>query len=194
MLTNRQIARANGDKTYIGRDRKLHYTSSGNNISKRNIASAAWNKANPEKVTATAAAWRKANPERISSNNAARYKKNSERVIAASAAWAKTHPERKTAINAAWAKTHPERGAAHTAKRKAAKLYATPKWLTRTHFEHITIIYTLAAELTKNSGIQYEVDHIIPLLSKYVCGLHVPWNLQILPKSTNMRKSNKLIP
>lgn len=74
---------------------------------------------------------------------------------------------------------------AKTARRRAKKLLATPSWLTDIHFEQIKQFYI-------NCPRDYEVDHIIPLQGDNVCGLHVPWNLQLLPLSLNRAKSNKL--
>lgn len=81
---------------------------------------------------------------------------------------------------------------ANTARHRAAKLSASPLWLTKEHKIQIKFWYVLAKELRWLSEERLEVDHIIPLQGKDVCGLHVPWNLQLLPKSINVKKHNKV--
>ena len=77
------------------------------------------------------------------------------------------------------------------AKRRAAKLNRTPIWLTNKDFEKIEEFYTYATLFSEASGIQYDVDHIIPLLGKTVSGLHIPENLQIITHKENCIKKNK---
>ena len=72
-------------------------------------------------------------------------------------------------------------------KQKRTK-FATPDWANK---EKIKEIYKQAVKLTESTGIRYEVDHIIPLTNKLVCGLHNEFNLQILPMSENRLKNNK---
>ena len=52
-------------------------------------------------------------------------------------------------------------------------------------------MYWLASDLFKVTGEEYHVDHIVPLVGVDVCGLHVPWNLQVLPSDLNLKKGNK---
>jgi len=81
---------------------------------------------------------------------------------------------------------------ASNAKRRAAKLQRTPKWLTLLHYEQIQMFYTSAAELGKELNLEFDVDHIVPLQGENVSGLHVPWNLQVLLATDNGSKSNKV--
>lgn len=70
---------------------------------------------------------------------------------------------------------------------------ATPNWLTATQRMEIRLKYRLAIELSRATGIRHAVDHIIPLQGEEVCGLHVPWNLQVIPQTENLKKYNKLV-
>jgi hypothetical protein len=81
--------------------------------------------------------------------------------------------------------------AANDAKRTNMKRDATPTWLTKDQLDEIENFYWLSNDLTKVSGEVYHVDHIVPIQGKTVCGLHVPWNLQILPADLNIAKSNR---
>lgn len=77
------------------------------------------------------------------------------------------------------------------AARKAYQRQATPSWLSAEHKKQTAFFYSERDRLTKETGIRMQVDHIIPLRGKNVSGLHVPWNLQVLPAKDNNRKSNK---
>jgi len=50
--------------------------------------------------------------------------------------------------------------------------------------------YSIANERTKVTGIRHEVDHIIPREHDKVCGLHTPYNLQVITATENSSKSN----
>ena len=81
---------------------------------------------------------------------------------------------------------------AFTKARRRKHRLATPTWLTEEQFRSIREIYEQAITLSRATGVPYAVDHIIPLQHEDVCGLHVPWNLQILTRTENALKSNKL--
>jgi hypothetical protein len=79
---------------------------------------------------------------------------------------------------------------ANSAQYRRSKISAQPSWLSDADKQRIKDIYLLAEDLQLVSGQKYQVDHIIPLRGKKVCGLHVPWNLQVLPEDINLSKGN----
>jgi 5-methylcytosine-specific restriction endonuclease McrA len=70
---------------------------------------------------------------------------------------------------------------------------ATPPWITKEQKLEMRALYLQAQQLTKITGEKYEVDHKVPLIHPDVCGLHVPWNLVVITKEENLKKSNKLL-
>jgi len=69
---------------------------------------------------------------------------------------------------------------------------AKPKWLTDDQKWMIEEIYELRDLRSKLTGVVHHVDHIVPLRGQNCCGLHVPWNLQVIPAVDNLSKSNSI--
>lgn len=77
-------------------------------------------------------------------------------------------------------------------RRDAVKIKAAPAWLSKEQLEEMRCFYEEARRMTTTTGVVHHVDHIVPLRGKTVCGLHVPWNLQILTAAENKAKGNKI--
>lgn len=77
---------------------------------------------------------------------------------------------------------------AYLALKRAKQKMATPKWANK---RLIALVYRRAVKLDKTAGSKWHVDHIIPLNSPLVCGLHVDANLQVIPEIENLRKNNR---
>jgi hypothetical protein len=105
--------------------------------------------------------------------------------------WNKNNPERRAAIYKKHCQKFKHKYSAKTMMRNAQKRMATPKWLTKDHLKKIESIYLLRDLYSLFVGKKHEVDHIVPLKSGSVCGLHVPWNLRIITQFENRSKSNK---
>jgi hypothetical protein len=135
-------------------------------------------------------AWRKANPDKWKTINNAWHKANPEDNKAKANTWKAANEERVKNNKHKWKENNRDKVNAYQAKRRAKKLHATPPWLTKEQLEEIRSYYSLAKELQWLSEEPLEVDHIVPLQGENVSGLHVPWNLQILPKKLNLIKHN----
>ena len=105
--------------------------------------------------------------------------------------WYLKNKQRLNALSKEYREKNPHVNAKKQAKREAAKKQRIPKWLTEVDFERIQNEYKLAALLTKLTNSPWHVDHIVPLQGKLVSGLHVPYNLRVLPAKENLCKSNQ---
>lgn len=131
-------------------------------------------KANPLLRRARASAWQKANPEKSS---------------ARSQRWRASNKTRRAEICRNWNERNQDKRAEAVARRRA-KIF-TPAWANKSE---IGVFYKEAKKLEKETGIKHHVDHIVPLNSPLVCGLHVPANLQVIPASENVLKRNLFWP
>ena len=92
-----------------------------------------------------------------------------------------------------WCEDNRDKRQLYWSNYRSAKLQATPKWLTKEDNDKMLEFYTESSRRTKETGIKHHVDHVMALQGKDFCGLHVPWNLQVLTASENSSKSNKNI-
>lgn len=117
--------------------------------------------------------WRRNNPEKSN----AIYKR-----------WRDTNSEIALARNRQWQKNNRAYDAARSAKQRAELTQATPTWANE---NYILLFYDLAKMEEERTGKLVHVDHIVPLKSDVVCGLHVEDNLQLLFAKDNIKKKNR---
>lgn len=129
----------------------------------RKKVSRAWKKANSHKVRESWQQYSKANRQAVAEYRRKYYAQNRELYLA------------------------------HAAARRSAKERATPPWFNDDMNGLVREAYALARQRRELLGGQWHVDHIVPIRGKQVCGLHVPWNLQVILAQENLRKGNRFL-
>lgn len=152
-----------------------------------------WYEANSEQKKATNKVWYEANKEQDKARKKIWVANNAQQVKTTKKAWYEKNKERHKATMKAWDEANSSKRNAIVAKRKAKKLQATPTWLTQEQLNQIERYYQVAKWVESILEIPIHVDHIVPLQGKEVSGLHVPWNLQLLPASINQSKGNRTL-
>lgn len=130
-------------------------------------------------------AWRENNPDGYRSWA----EKNRDRLRGNWVEWSSKNKGKRSENYARWVEENRPRVYARNAARVSAKIQATPGWA---DMQKIDEFYERAVTLTKMTGVRHEVDHYYPLRGEIVCGLHCQDNLQILTRSENARKKNKM--
>lgn len=157
------------------------------NASRLSESKSTYYRENRDQVLAKDAEYRNANRQRIYSRNSEYYKANREISAQRMAAYRAANPEKfqeyrqnnRAAMNG------------HAATRRARKLLAIPPW-----YDHLRVreFHVAAQVLTKQTGVVWHVDHVVPLRSGIVCGLHWHGNLMLLPAHDNLSKGNRYWP
>jgi glutaredoxin len=134
------------------------------------------------------------------------HKKNKVKLITRAAEWKKNNPDKaratyeayrdrtkdkKRVADVKWRVENRDRHRAIRNKRKALQRGAMPAFANPFL---ISEIYELASRRSSVTGIRWHVDHVVPLISKIVCGLHIETNLAVVPACENIAKSNRRWP
>lgn len=129
-----------------------------------------------------------------SPKNKAYYAKNREQELArrASARLQNLDKERERSRidSRRFRAENPGKVAEWDARKRHRRRLCVPPWLTAEHRAQMDAIY----RERRARGPGWHVDHVVPLCGKNFCGLHVPWNLRVIPRLENHSKRNKAPP
>ncbi len=154
-----------------------------------------WKRDNHEMVVAQKAAWDAANPEKVSAYSrraSAKFRAaNPELAKARVLASVAKNPDYYREAAAQWQRDNPEKCRAKYKQYMTAKMNAYPAWA---DYDKILEFYAEAQRMQRETLIEHAVDHIVPLQGETVCGLHCQDNLQVITGSENSKKGNRFWP
>ena len=142
-------------------------------------------------MNAAGKAWYEKNRERSNAKSKRWHESNREKHNAINSQWQRENKKAVAKINRKYRQNHPDKNLEQSIRYRAAKLERIPSWA---NDQLIAAYYKEAKRLEELTGIEFHVDHIIPLQGELVSGLHVETNLQLLPAHENLGKSNKFDP
>lgn len=127
--------------------------------------------------------------------NRSYYEDNKESVGIRTAAYQKANRPLYNKAGRKWNQANTDKVNIKVSQRRASKLRAIPSWADDEWDKFVVAeTYHLSRLRSEMLGTKFNVDHAIPLQSKYVCGLHCAANLQILTFQENIVKGNRVWP
>ena len=150
-----------------------------------------WRAENPEKQKACEKRWRGNNTDKSREKVRLWRNKNRERFNANAQRYHRENEERTREHAANWRLKNPGKVNAQGMLRYARKIRAVPAWADPAILSYV---YEKARQLSGQTGIRHHVDHIVPLQSEIVCGLHCEANLEVTTAKENQRKGNRWWP
>lgn len=146
---------------------------------------------NKEKLLANQREYWEKNKHRFSERQAEYREKNREQKRLSDREYRVVHKEKFNLSTANSKKKKPAKYIALILRRRAKQRQSIPIWYDESA---VDLIIQQRDELTESTKIIHNIDHIVPVISDFVCGLHWHGNMQILTKSENSAKSNLIWP
>lgn len=118
------------------------------------------------------------------------YAENKEEILRKSRVHYYANQDRILEYNREYSRRNSKKRSRRASERDLRLKREQPPWV-ESYKEEIENIYKTRQELDATLGKKHHVDHIIPLTHSDVCGLHVPWNMQVLTQNENCSKNNQ---
>lgn len=109
------------------------------------------------------------------------------------ALYRKDNPDKFRDKSRHWREMNPEKVKARNSKRRAYQIQAVTSGFSEWDEFVIQEAYDLTRQRDTETGVNWHVDHMIPLRAKQACGLHCAANIQIIPAKMNLEKRNRMV-
>lgn len=150
-------------------------------------------RANACEIKAKKQEYKKANRALALGIDRKHYELNRDKILARKAVYRSKNSENVREAQRKWRKENALYWRSANALRRASLQMRVPSWFG----ELDTFAMSEAAELCRvrgaATGIEWHIDHMIPLRARHASGLHCAGNIQVIPATMNLMKKNRMI-